>query len=224
MASERRAIVIGDVHGCLDELQDLLRAAGAGPDDRLISVGDLVCKGPDGLGVLDWAMTTPNVEVVLGNHERRLLKHWRRGTLSEEKTYDADVYRQLGSRYDECMRFVARWPLTVSGPGFAVVHAGLDPEKPLERQSEADLTNLRRLPGTGRPWYESYRDERLIVFGHWARRRPVVRRNAVGLDTGCVYGAALTAVILPERRFVSVPARRAYRRKEKWDDELAEAA
>jgi Calcineurin-like phosphoesterase len=224
MASERRAIVIGDVHGCLDELGDLLRAAGARPDDRLISVGDLVCKGPDSLGVLDWAMRTPNLEVVLGNHERRLLKHWRRGTRSDEKSYDADVYAQLGARYDECLRFVARWPLTVSGPGFTVVHAGFDPDESLERQTGAQLTTLRRLPGTGRPWYERYADERLIVFGHWARRRPVVRRNAIGLDTGCVYGVALTAVILPERRLVSVPARRAYRRKEKWDDALAEAA
>ena len=60
------------------------------------------------------------------------------------------------------------------------------------------------------PWYESYTGETTVVFGHWARPEPVVRENAIGLDTGCVYGGRLTAVILPERNLVSVPAKRAY--------------
>lgn len=213
-----RTIVIGDVHGCLDELQDLLRVLRPAAGDRLISVGDLICKGPDARGVLDWARETPNLEVVLGNHELRFLRHWKKGTRSEEKTYDADAYRQLGDGYEDDMRWIAGWPVFVSGRGFVVVHGGFDPAESLEWQSRATLTNLRRLPGTGRPWYESYRDERLAVFGHWARRTPVVRDNAIGLDTGCVYGVALTALVLPERRLVSVPARRAYRRKEKWDE------
>jgi hypothetical protein len=116
------------------------------------------------------------------------------------------------------MRWIAEWPVFVSGRGFVVVHGGFDPAESLEWQTRATLTNLRRLPGTGRPWYESYTDKRLAVFGHWARRAPVVRDNAIGLDTGCVYGEALTALVLPERRLVSVRARRAYRRKEKWDE------
>jgi hypothetical protein len=59
------------------------------------------------------------------------------------------------------------------------------------------------------------------VFGHWARPEPVVRPNAIGLDTGCVYGGELTAVILPERRLVSVPARRVYQKKEGWPERTA---
>lgn len=212
----RRTIVIGDVHGCREELEELLRAAAAGPEDRLISVGDLIAKGPDSLGVMEWAMRAPNLECILGNHERRFLRHWRAGTVSEEKTYDKDVYAQFGPKLDQAMRFASKWPLTVSGEGFLVVHAGFDPREELEWQSEAVLTDLRRLPGTGQPWYELYKGETLVVFGHWALPDPVVRPNAIGLDTGCVYGGALTALILPARRLVSVPARRAYRRKYDW--------
>jgi serine/threonine protein phosphatase 1 len=211
-----RTIVIGDVHGCVDELKDLLRAVDAGPEDRLISVGDLLAKGPDSRAVLEWAMSTPNLQCVLGNHELRLLKHWKAGTRSDEKSHDAETYRQLGERYDEFMRYIAKWPATLSGPGFTVVHAGFDPREELEWQSRLTLANIRTL-SDGRPWYEAYESSRLVVFGHWARREPVVRRNAVGLDTGCVYGGALTALVLPERRLVSVPARRIYARKSSWN-------
>jgi len=219
-----RTIVIGDVHGCYDELQDLLRAVKARPDDRLISVGDLICKGPDSRGVVEWAMSAPNLECVLGNHELRFLNCWRRGVVPDIKPYDRETYRALGDRYEDAMSFIARWPLTIAAEDFLVVHAGFDPRRPLARQSDVALTNMRRLKDTEEPWYERYEDDRLVVFGHWARPEPVVRRNAVGLDTGCVYGGALTALILPERRLVSVPARRVHARKESWPARVPEAA
>jgi len=220
----RRTIVIGDVHGCAAELRDLLRAARATPADRLISVGDLICKGPDSRGVMEWAMSAPNLEVVLGNHELRFLNCWRRGAIPDVKPFDLETHRQLGDLYGDAMRFASRWPLTIEGEGFLVVHAGFDPRRPLARQSDVALTNLRRLKDTEEPWYERYEGDALVVFGHWASPKPVVRRNAIGLDTGCVYGGALTALILPERRLVSVPARRVYARKESWPPRVPEAA
>ena len=56
-----------------------------------------------------------------------------------------------------------------------------------------------------RPWDDFYQGKKRVVFGHWARRRLVNRPNCVGLDTGCVYGGALTAWIPEEDRFVHVP-------------------
>lgn len=212
-----RTIVFGDVHGCYNELQDLLRAVKAQPYDRLISVGDLISKGPDSRAVMEWALKTKNLECVLGNHELRLRRHWRAGTRSNEKPHDADTYRQLGDLYGPAMRWIDTLPLTISGPGFLVVHAGFDPYEGLEWQTAARLTGIRRLED-GRPWYEAYRHRTLAVFGHWAKRQPVVRPNAVGLDTGCVYGGSLTALILPERILISVPARRVYAEKKTWDE------
>ena len=60
------------------------------------------------------------------------------------------------------------------------------------------------------PWFDFYTDDKLVVFGHWAAQEGVVRENAIGLDTGCVYGKKLTALVLPERELVSVKARKQY--------------
>ena len=218
-----RTIVIGDVHGCFLELQDLLRAVKATPSDRLISVGDLISKGPDSRSVIEWAMKSKNLECVLGNHELRLRKHWRAGTRSSEKPHDGETCRQLGDLYEPAMRWIDDLPLTISGPGFLVVHAGFDPAEGLEWQSASQLTTLRRLED-GRAWYEAYRERTLAIFGHWAKRQPVVRPNAVGLDTGCVYGGSLTALILPERLLISVPARRVHVEKKNWDEPALAAA
>jgi serine/threonine protein phosphatase 1 len=213
-----RTIVIGDVHGCYEELQDLLKELKPRPDDRLISVGDLICKGPESRRVVEWAMAQKNLECILGNHELRFLNCRRRGVIPNVKPYDLDVYHQFGGFYEEAMNYVSRWPLTVSGPGFLVVHAGFDPREGLEWQSDVQLTTMRKLKDTGEPWYELYKEKQLVVYGHWSKPEPVVRKNSIGLDSGCVYGGALTALILPERRLVSVPARRVYQKKDGWPE------
>ena len=59
-------------------------------------------------------------------------------------------------------------------------------------------------------WYELYRLSKLVVFGHWAKRGLVIRKNVMGLDTGCVYGNQLTAVVLPEKTLFQVPAKQIY--------------
>ncbi len=219
-----RTIVIGDVHGCLTELKDLLRAVGARPADRLISVGDLINKGPDSRGVMQWAMEARNLECVQGNHELRFINCWRRSAVPRARPHDEETWEQLGDLREAAMRFASSWPLTIDGGDFLVVHAGFDPRRRLAQQSVAALTDIRRLRDTDEPWYERYVERKLVVFGHWARPAPVVRANAVGLDTGCVYGGALTALVLPERKLVSVPARRVYRRKENWPTPLLEVA
>jgi hypothetical protein len=212
-ATPKRTIVIGDVHGCFKELMDLLRKVEMGPEDELICVGDLICKGPDSLSVVQWALEAPNVRCVLGNHEARFLNCWHQGEIPNIKPYDLETYEQMKGEFERCMRFFATWPLYIERDEFVVVHAGLDSRHPLKAQSSADLTNIRCLNGLGIPWYEAYEDKRLVVFGHWARQKPVVRNNAIGLDTGCVYGGELSALILPERRIVSVSAHKVYRKK-----------
>ncbi|OGR59621.1 MAG: hypothetical protein A2X36_05395 [Elusimicrobia bacterium GWA2_69_24] len=211
-----RTIIIGDVHGCWRELQILLRKVRPAPEDLLISVGDLICKGPDTRGVLDWAMRCRNLQCVLGNHEYRFLKHWKKGLTPDEKLYDLEAAHQMGRKYETYMRFIDTWPTLLMYRDLVVVHAGFDPRTPLLEQPTSELVNIRRIGKGETPWYERYRGSRLAVFGHWVLRKPVLRGNAIGLDTGCVYGGSLTALILPERRLVSVRARRAYRRKESW--------
>lgn len=206
-----RTIIIGDIHGCFEEFEALLKKTGAGPSDRIIAVGDLVLKGPSTRRTLDLALSLPNLRCILGNHDLRLLRSWENRTLNDlDLPYQRETIRELGKDMDQYMSYIATWPFYLELEDCLVVHAGIRPGLPLKDQSESDLVSLRTLKPDNRPWYDDYRKTRLIVHGHWARQGLVVRENVIGLDTGCVYGKELTCVILPERKIVSVPAARVY--------------
>ena len=210
--------MIGDIHGCMTELRSLLEAVVPTEDDEIIAIGDLVRKGPDSASVLRWAMETPNLRCVMGNHEQRLLTRWLAGDKPEKGSSDWEMLGQLGDSYNEAMDFIRSWPLYLEGENFLVVHAGLDPRiSEVRQQSPRDLMTIRVPDGMHVPWYEDYNKERLVVFGHWAKRDPMIRPNVIGLDTGCVYGGALTALILPERRLISVPAVQEYQKHAAWN-------
>jgi serine/threonine protein phosphatase 1 len=213
----KRTIIIGDVHGCMAELEELLGKTEATEKDDIILIGDFVRKGPDSASVLRWAMETPNVRCILGNHEVKLLNAWFGGEEPDRDDTDWAMWRQLEGSYNEAMDFIRSLPLYIEENGFLAVHAGIDPRiHSIRRQSAHDLLTIRIPEGMDVPWYEAYTGESLIVFGHWARRDPVVRTNAIGIDTGCIYGGSLTALILPERRLISVPAAQEHQKHQGW--------
>jgi len=71
-----RTIVVGDIHGCYDELVDLLDKVELGDDDRVVSVGDLITKGPKSKEVLERFMTDARFSTVIGNHDLALRRKW----------------------------------------------------------------------------------------------------------------------------------------------------
>jgi len=64
-----RTIVVGDIHGCFDELMELIQKVELSKDDRLVSVGDLITKGPKSRDVLELFMTDLRFSTVIGNHD-----------------------------------------------------------------------------------------------------------------------------------------------------------
>ena len=217
-----RTIVVGDVHGCLDELQALLRQCGVIRGDRVVLAGDLVAKGPDSRGVVQLVRETGAL-AVLGNHDDYCLDVWRRRQQGEPRR----PRRWLLDTLDESdWAFLEGLPLFLrlglereGGPEVAVVHAGAVPGVPLEKQERDNLLNLRSMVGgtapTRRllmrwPWAAAWRGSEHIVFGHDAVRGLQQYPLATGIDTGCVYGRELTALELPARRLHKVAARRRY--------------
>ena len=207
-----RTVVVGDIHGCYDELQDLLDRVGLGPADRLVCVGDLVVKGEKNREVLDLFMSDARFSSVLGNHDRAVLRGLRGA--SGLKASQERCVRELEDDAARYAAFLGSLPALLDLGSHVVVHAGIRPGVPLGEQDEDDLVELRtlgpdRTSREGVPWYEVYDGPQIVLFGHWPaplRRGP----RALGLDTGCVYGYRLTAYVLEEDRLVSVPARRAY--------------
>lgn len=217
-----RTLIVGDLHGCLDELTALLEEVGfVAGEDRLIAVGDLVGKGPRGADVVHFFREGGH-EAVRGNHDDRLL-HFRHGTSKKPlgPAHRADAERMS----EDDWRWLDATPMTLALPALSVivVHGGLVPGVPLAEQRACDLMNLRsiRPDGSpskrvedGEPWAKLWPGPELVVFGHDAVRGLQRWPHAIGLDTGCVYGGALSMLVLPERRVVSVAARRVYAPRE----------
>lgn len=190
---ELSTLYVGDVHGCADELDELIRLAAA---ERVVLVGDLFRKGPDPRGV--WALIQEHrCEAVLGNHDALLLR---------EGPLDDDVRSWLESL-----------PLFIEEPGRVVVHAGIHPLEGVAGTTRNMALVHRRFPEPDGPfWYELYEGPETVIFGHDARRGLVRKERdgrpiAIGLDTGCVYGRALSGWLGDEDRILSVQARRPYR-------------
>jgi calcineurin-like phosphoesterase family protein len=215
-----RTFVVGDIHGCYDELLALVERIDLGESDRLVAVGDLVTKGSKNREVLELFMSDARFSSVIGNHDRALLEYWkgerRKKDLKPSQKRCAKEFEEGHKHYAE---FLDSLPGYIDLGTHVVVHAGLRPGSRLEWQSLDDLTALRTLGldrenRAGTPWYEVYDGERVALFGHWPSPTPRRGPRAIGLDTGCVYGYKLTAYVVETGEFHSVPALRAYDSKQ----------
>jgi diadenosine tetraphosphatase ApaH/serine/threonine PP2A family protein phosphatase len=209
-----RTIIVGDIHGCYDELVALLEKASLGADDRVVSVGDLIVKGEKNREVLDLFIEDERFSAVLGNHDRALRRYWRGEGVTLKESQEK-VRAELEVDEARYSAYLQSLPLMIELGSHVVVHAGVRPGVALSRQTVEDLTELRtlgedRTNREGVPWYEQYEGEQVVLFGHWPAPLPRRGPRAIGLDTGCVYGYQLTAYILETGEFLTVQARRAY--------------
>jgi protein phosphatase len=229
--------VVGDVHGCADELQALLDRLGYAPDAagvrrhpegrRVVFVGDLVDRGPRIVDTLRIAMDmceSGSALAVPGNHDDKLLRrlHGRavRVTHGLEQTL-AELHAGPPEFTARVQTFLQGLPshLVLDGGRLVVAHAGL-PRALHGRDSRhvrdrALFGEASGVPDTdGLPlrvdWAADYRARALVVFGHTPVLEPRWRNESVDIDTGCVFGGSLTALRWPERELLSVPARRQY--------------
>lgn len=224
--TRQRTIIIGDVHGCATELEWLIDACDVVPGrDRVILLGDLVGKGPRDADVVRVARTN-GWQCVLGNWDYHVLRIWR-GEIPRTAA-SAEIGASFDALSEADFRYLDQLPYTVSLPEFGVVcvHAGLRQGVELERQVPFDMMNMRTVTASGEPskaargegladWAESRTSAPHVVFGHDATRRLQQRAFATGIDTGCVYGGQLTALILPDRLLVQISAEKEHSKPEK---------
>jgi hypothetical protein len=198
-------IIIGDVHGCADELSELLGRVGPGPSDQVVFVGDLVARGPDSRRVLR-LMRELGARAVRGNHEERLLAARAARRKGEQgPRLGASHLSVFEALTDEDWAQLESLPLKIDldEHSLRVVHAGVVPGLAWENQDPRMVTHLRSIGDDGTPsdrhgrlWGTVYEGPPHIVFGHNARLDVQLHPYATGLDTGCVYGGKLTALVL----------------------------
>ena len=203
--------IVGDVHGCFDELMLLLeKAQYDSKKHRLMFVGDLINKGEDSLKVLKWVRQN-KLECVIGNHELKFIE----GVEKKQPLPPAllQLQKDMGDQLKDWMDYIKSWPSFIEEEDFLLVHAGLIPnEHPRESQLR-NLVNVRYwndqqkrmcLEDEGKPWHDYYKGDKLVIYGHWAKQGVSKKNNSICLDSGCVYGRELTGVFLPSRRLVSI--------------------
>lgn len=245
--------IVGDVHGCYDELVELLGSLGwnmaqlegepegecvatspevNGRPRKVVFVGDLVDRGPKTPSVLRLAMRMVNSGQALcvpGNHDIKLMRALN-GKNVQVTHGLAESLAQLGGESEEFRRKIAAFMdelvshYVLDSGKLVVAHAGMK-ESMQGRGSTAvrDFALFGETTGEtdefGLPvrynWAAEYRGKAAVVYGHTPVPEPEWLNNTVCIDTGCVFGGALTALRWPEREFVVVKAHATYAESKK---------
>jgi hypothetical protein len=210
MGGPRRTLVVGDVHGCLAELDELLRAAEhVRGRDRLVFLGDLLDRGPDPVGVLR-RVRELGAECVLGNHEEKHVRYAaHEARRRDDAGYRIPMKRFDGRRASEHARlthddlvWLSRLPRILPlGDRWVAVHAGFVPGVPIARQPPEWTIRLRYVDAEGapvprargdareagvRPWAAAWTGPESVVYGHFPQRLDRPKRDEPSPGVVCL--------------------------------------
>lgn len=206
-----KTIVIGDIHGCYNELRALFSTLKKSGEynkkvDKIIFLGDYIDRGSDSRKVIGFIKNlqkhNKNVIALMGNHEDMFLNYLK-GTddswiwNGHESTIES--YKGYPKHFDNDIEWIKSLPLYYEDEHFVYVHAGIDLDKPMNEQSKHTLLWIRE------PFiYNDNKYHKQVIFGHtptlnFGGTEPVKTfNNNVAIDTGCVFGGALTALIIED--------------------------
>lgn len=221
----KEIVIISDVHGCIDELDSLLKIISYKKSKmRLIFVGDLVDRGPDSIEVLH-RVKELGVECILGNHEDKHVR-WRKHEKIRKLTGKPNPMDKLSRNKlevndkltDDDVDWLCSLPIFVDlGNNLYIVHGGCVPGIPFSEQRISNLLRARYINEVGKPvsltpnklqppnteyWAKLWDGPESIIYGHNVNSESGPRIDihgltiCFGIDTGCCFGGNLTAMII----------------------------
>ncbi len=222
-----RTIFIGDIHGCYDELIELVTKVWLTPEDHLYFVGDLINKWPKSLEVVEWIRNRENTWSVIGNHEYfPLISPEEVEKIANESDHLSDGHKSwIYAQYERSrnlreimdQRWHREWLVTlphiIERENFILVHGWLHPD--YWTSTPLEIATLIRLID-GKPWYESYTGIKPVIYWHWAIDGLRIRPNTIGIDSGCCFWWHLTAYCLETRDIWQVRTHQIYKMPEHW--------
>ncbi len=215
----KRTVVIGDIHGCFDELIELLEKVQLTDDDFVLSLGDIVDRGNKSKEVYQFFKHRNNAKVLVGNHER---KHQ-----NKVLSYAQEIVKvQFGNEYEEFLDWISTLDYFYETDEAIIVHAAFEHDKTIQQQKEEVLSgstsgerHLAKKYGTEQYWNDFYQGTKPIIYGHHiVGDTPKIKHNTYGIDTGACHGGYLTAVELPTFKIYQVKVQQDYWQEEqkKW--------
>lgn len=232
--------IIGDVHGCADELETLLAELGYSvswngkdvivtpPDGRkAIFIGDLVDRGPrspDSLRIAKHMVERGMALAVVGNHDDKLKRHLSGKNVKATHGL-AETIEQLATEPPEFAREARDWldslisHYVLDEGRLVVAHAGMKEE--MQGRASGAVRSFAMYGETsgeidefGLPvrhdWAADYKGRARVVYGHTPVLEAQWVNGTICIDTGCCFGGKLTALRYPEMDVVSVPAAQTY--------------
>lgn len=185
-----RRIIIGDVHGHYSALISLLGAIGPSQEDQIYFLGDLIDRGPQSAQVVQLVIEN-NYQCLLGNHEQMLLDAIGSGQVKREEFHVwlyCGGYSTLESYQNNIPQEHLNWfrqlPLYLDLGDLWLVHAGVDPNLPIQDQSSEQFCWIRKpFHGMIKPYFP----DKLIVSGHTITfTLPGVKPGKVAMGKGWV--------------------------------------
>lgn len=203
-ATPGRLIAVGDVHGCSGILSIVIHDIAPKPDDTFVFLGDLCNRGPDTKGVLDIVMAVSkvsSVHTVLGNHEEMILAAYQGGKddhnywchfggIETLASFGVQSAKEIPIEY---MQFIAGCVDYTESEDYIFVHAGCEPEKPMDKQ----YSTILRWNGF-KPSWPRHISGKTVVCGHSVQKQVFNNGHLLCIDTGCGawVGGRLTALDL----------------------------
>ncbi|SFV75745.1 serine/threonine protein phosphatase [hydrothermal vent metagenome] len=225
-----RLIVYGDIHGCLKELQALRKKIDPLKRDIEVSVGDFITKGEDSIGVIDY-MIENNIYAVLGNHEEKLLRYLKHFRLDEKNMIklnddEKKILKQMRKKH---LHYLEKLPVFLKFGDITIVHGGLENGMKLHKLSSKMIQKILRLRYVDenghfitkigkakkrRFWADVYDgSEGFVIHGHRWSKTVHIHEHAIGIDTGCVYGHKLTALVLSSKYDYRIVQQESFKKK-----------
>lgn len=218
MAEKERIIAIGDIHGCASSNKALLTALNKqfGADPIYVFVGDYTDRGPDSKQTVDDLIDFDKEHRCIflrGNHDQMLLDAYEKnewdlwlsnGGNTTLENYDSEPgqFDLPDSHYDFFKDTILYWETD----DYFFVHGGISPDLTIRENLDSEYERSQFLWQRDHVYSLRNRWEKTVVFGHTPVKEPLVEKNMIGIDTGCVYKkkgyGKLTAVVLPEIKFI----------------------
>jgi serine/threonine protein phosphatase 1 len=204
-----RLLAIGDIHGCLTAFNTLLKLVAPQPDDRIVTLGDYVDRGPDSRGVLDRLIALHaggRLVALRGNHDIMMLNTrflgidplWLSyGGNTTLLSYGIDAKDDIDREQVLAKIPQLHWKFLEEDclPYYETeehifVHANLDPDLPLERQPDYILY-WERLDGP-----TAHISGKTMICGHTRQKSgvPLDLGTSICIDTNVYDGGWLTCL------------------------------
>lgn len=185
-------IAVGDIHGCVEQLEELFSQIKKYPDHKIVFLGDYIDRGPESNEVINFIKNIPAI-FLMGNHEAM---YFDIVGLLAERDKIKDFFKKRKISYENYLWLISNARLFYETKDYIFSHAGLNTGKQLYEQHKDDFIWSRNQVDY------SIVTNKIVIHGHSSVDKVEINENNINVDTGCGKNGYLSAIVLPEMKIL----------------------